>query len=143
MAIVTEIVIDLGLGGRTHLYHGHAADELGESLLELLAVVVRARVFNLTTNLGTSTLDVLLGAAAINDRRVVFVDRDALGLAEILDGDVLELEPQLFGDDLAPREDCHVLHHRLAAITKARCFDGGHVQCAAELVHHEPEHSWD
>ncbi len=63
--------------------------------------------------------------------------RDALGAAEVADGDVLELEAELLGDDLAAGEDGDVLEHLLAAIAEARGLDGGAVERAAELVDDE------
>ena len=89
------------------------------------------------TDLSTSTFDVLLGASTVDDRGVVLVDRDRLGLTEVLDRDVLELEAELFGDDLAAREDRHVLQHRLAAIAEAGCLNSTDVDRAADLVHDE------
>ena len=38
---------------------------------------------------------------------------------------------------LTTGEDGDVFEHGLAAVTEARCLDGGHVQGAAQLVHHE------
>src|SRR5690606_17330719 len=44
-------LLELDLGGRTRLEDGDAAGELGEALLELLAVVVRVRVLDLGADL--------------------------------------------------------------------------------------------
>ena len=41
------LLLHLGLGGRTDLDDGDAADELGQPLLQLLAVVVRGGVLDL------------------------------------------------------------------------------------------------
>ena len=86
------LLLHLGLGGRTDLDDGDAADQLREPLLQLLAVVVRGRVLDLRADLLDAALDGVRGAAALDDRRVVLVDRDLLGLAEIVDLDVLELD---------------------------------------------------
>ena len=83
-----------------------------------------------------AALDVLL-AGAVDDRGVVLVDHDALGRAEVLQRDVLELEAELLGDHLAAGEDRDVLQHRLAAVAEARRLDGRDVQRAAELVDHQ------
>ena len=84
-----------------------------------------------------AAFDVLLGPCAVDDRRVVLVDRDALGLAQVLEGHVLELETEFLGDDLATRENSHVLQHRLAAIAEARSLDRRHVERASDLVDDE------
>ena len=51
--------------------------------------------------------------------------------------DVLELDAEVFGDATATGEDGDVFEHGLAAIAEARSLDGGDVERAAELVHHE------
>ena len=73
-------------------------------------------------------------AGALDDRRVVLVDRDLLGLAEVLELDVLELDAEVLGDDLAAGEDRDVLEHRLAAVAEARRLHRGGLQRAAQLV---------
>ena len=52
-------------------------------------------------------------------------------------GDVLELEAELFRDDLTAGEDGDVLEHLLAAIAEAGGLDGGALERAAELVDDE------
>jgi hypothetical protein len=61
---------------------------------------------------------------AFNDRRVVLVDRDLLGLAEVLDLDVLELDAEVLGDRASAGQRRDVFEHRLAAIAEARRLDG-------------------
>ena len=91
------LLLHLGLGGCADLDDRDAADELGEALLELLAVVVGGGVLDLGADLGDAALDLILLALAADDGGVVLVDRDAFGAAEIGDRDVLELEAELFG----------------------------------------------
>jgi hypothetical protein len=50
-------LLELDLGGRTRLDDGDAAGELGEALLQLLAVVVAVGVLDLALDLGHATLD--------------------------------------------------------------------------------------
>jgi hypothetical protein len=59
------------------------------------------------------------------------------GTAEQVEGDVLELEADLLGDDLTTGEDGHVLQHRLAAIAEAGGLDGCRVERATDLVDHQ------
>ncbi len=54
------LLLELDLGGRADLDDGHAAGQLGEALLELLAVPVRVGVVDLATDLGDATLEVLV-----------------------------------------------------------------------------------
>ena len=76
-------------------------------------------------------------AAALDDRGVVLVDGDLLGLAEILELDVLELDAEVLGDGVAAGEDRDVFEHRLAAIAEARRLHGRDLQRAAQLVDDE------
>ena len=89
---------------------------------------------DLALDLGDAALDVVLGAAALDDRRVVLGDDDLAGPAEQVEGGVLELEADLFGDDLAAGEDGDVLEHGLAAVAEAGGLDGHRVERAPDLV---------
>ena len=128
------LLLHLGLGGRTDLDDGDAADQLGQPLLQLLAVVVRGGVLDLRADLLDAALDRLGLAGALDDRRVVLVDRDLLGAAEVLDLDVLELDAEVFRDRAAAGQRGDVLEHGLAAVTEARRLDGGGLQRATQLV---------
>ena len=76
-------------------------------------------------------------AGALDDRGVVLGDDHLAGPAEQVERDVLELEADLLGDDLAAGEDGHVGEHRLAAVAEAGGLDGDRVERAADLVHDE------
>jgi hypothetical protein len=84
-------------------------------------------------DLGDAALDVAGLAGALDDRGVVLVDRDALGLAEILELDVLELDAEILADHLAAGEDGDVLEHGLAAVAEARRLDGADLQVPRSL----------
>ncbi len=94
-------------------------------------------MLDLLPDLGAAALDVGLLAAAVDDRRVLLLDADLLGLAEHVERDVLELDAEILADDLTTRQDRDVFEHRLAAITKARRLDRGHLEAAAQLVDDE------
>src|SRR5207237_5026243 len=83
------LLLHLGLGGRADLDDRDAADQLGEPLLQLLAVVVRGGVLDLRADLLDAPFDGSGRARALDDRRVVLVDRDLLRLAEVFHLDVL------------------------------------------------------
>ncbi len=118
------LLLELDLGGRADLDHGDAAGQLGEALLELLAVVVGGRVLDLGLDLGHPGLDLVGLAGAVDDRRVVLGGDDAAGLAEVLEGDRVELAPDLLADDGATGQDRDVAEHLLAPIAEARRLDG-------------------
>ena len=56
------LLLELDLGGRADLDDGDAAGQLGEALLELLAVPVRVGVLDLGLDLVDPALDVVLGS---------------------------------------------------------------------------------
>ena len=131
------LLLHLGLGRGPDLDHRHAAHELRQPLLELLAVVVGRRLVDLGAQLLDPALDVLGLARPLDDRGVVLVDRDLLGLAEVVDLEVLELDAEVLGDRLAAGQDRDVLEHGLAAVAVARGLHRRHVQRPAQLVHDE------
>src|SRR2546429_6230739 len=100
----------------------------------------RSTLFPYTT-LFRSLLDAALDRAGLarplDDRGVVLVHDHLLGLPEVLELDVLQLDSEVLGDRLAAREDGDVLEHRLAPVTEARGLHRAGVQRAAQLVDHE------
>src|SRR5438105_2822630 len=113
------LLLHLDLGRRAHVELRDAARELGETLLELLPVVVGGRLGDLVADRLDPRLDRLLVALAAHDRRVVLVDDDAVGAAEVGGREALEVDPEVLEDRLAAREDRDVLEHRLAAVAEA------------------------
>ena len=124
-------------GGGTNVDLGHTAGQLGQAFLKLLAVIVAAGGIDLSFDLLDATLDVLGLASALDEGGGVFLDADLLGFAQVFDFKLLEVDAEFVHDGGAAGEDCDVLQHFLAAITKAGGFDGGDLQDAAELVDHE------
>src|SRR5690606_35310116 len=62
-------------------------------------------------------------------------DDDLAGLAEQLDAGGLQVEADLFADDLATGEDGDIGELGLAAVTEARGLDGDGLEGATDLVH--------
>ena len=75
-------LLHLNLCRATDADHSDAAGELGQSLLQLLPVVVRGSFLDLRLDLGNTRLDVGLLARATDDRGVFFVDHHLLGAPE-------------------------------------------------------------
>src|SRR6266545_2554199 len=59
------LLLQLDLGGRADLHHGHATGQLRQALLQLLAVPVGVRLLDLRLDLRDTTLHVLLLATAL------------------------------------------------------------------------------
>src|ERR1700756_3799165 len=130
-------LLHLDLGRAADADHRDAARKLGETLLQLLAVVVRGGFLDLRLDLGNAGLDVGLLAGAVEDRGVLLVDHHLLGATEHVEGDVLKLDAEIFRDRLAAGQDRDVLQHGLAAIAEARSLDGRDLQAATEAVDDE------
>src|SRR5690606_4817113 len=94
----------------------HTAGELGQALLELLAVIVAGGGVDLVLDLLDAALDGLFVAGAFDDGGVVLVDGDLLGTAKLRQLDILELDAQFLEQGGAAGEDGDVLEHGLAAI---------------------------
>jgi hypothetical protein len=73
------LFLQLDFGRGADLDDGHATGQLGETLLELLAVVVRVGVLDLGLDLVDASLDVLIGAGTLDDGRLVLGDDDLAG----------------------------------------------------------------
>src|SRR5262249_47197999 len=134
--VIDEILalLHLNLGGAADPDHRDAASELGQPLLQLLAIVVAGRLLDLLPDLASAALDVVLLPGAVDDRRVFLLDADPLRLTEHVERHVLELDAEVFADYLAAGEDRNVLQHRLAAIAEARRLDRRDLETAAQLV---------
>src|SRR6185369_8515349 len=128
------LLFHFGLGRGSDFDHSHAADQLRQPLLQLLAVVVAGGLVDLAADFLHPAFDVRVLAFAFDDRGVVFVHRDLLGLAEVANLDVLQLDAQVFGDSLAAGEGGNVLQHSLAAIAEARGLYGRDLESATQLV---------
>src|SRR6266508_3096625 len=130
-------LLHFDLACTTDAEHCDAAGELGESLLEFLAVVVRGGFLDLRLDLADAPLYVGLLARATNYRGVHLVDHHLLGAAEHIDRHVLELGAEIRGDHGAGCEDRNVLEHCLAAIAEAWGLDRYDLEATAQLVDHE------
>src|SRR5699024_691839 len=98
-------LLELNLGRCTSLDDGNATVELSEAFLELLAVVVRVGVSDFRLDLGNAALDLVGCASTLDDRGLVLGDDDLACAAEHLQVGVLELEANLFRDNLAAGQD--------------------------------------
>src|SRR6266487_1703566 len=130
-------LLHLDFGRAADADHRDAARELGQTLLKLLTVVVRGGFLDLRLDLGNARLDVGPLAGAADDGGVFLVDHHLLGAAEHLQGDVLELDAEIFRDRLTTGQNRDVLQHGLAAIAEARSLHGSNLQATTQTVDDE------
>src|SRR5215213_230459 len=128
------LLLELSLGGRTDLDHCHAAGQLGEALLQLLAVEVRGCRVDLGANLLDAPLDRVRVTGALDEGGVVLGRDDAARATKILERSAVEPPTDFLGDHLPTGEGRDVAQHLLAPVTEARGLGGENVQSAAQLV---------
>src|SRR5438270_3241394 len=128
------LFLPFGFGCGADFDHGYATDQLRQPLLQLLAVVIAGSLLDLAADFFYAAFDLGVLALTFDHRGVVLVDGDLLGLAEIADLHVLQLDAEIFRDGLATREDRDILQHRLATIAESRSLHGRHLQRATQLV---------
>src|SRR6478672_2791421 len=125
---------DLDFGRAADADHRDATRELGQTLLQLLTVVVRGGFLDLRLDLIDPCLDVGLLAGPADDRRILLVDHYLLGATEHGERDVLHLDAEIFRDRLTTGQNCDVLQHGLAAIAEARSLHSGNLEAATQAV---------
>src|SRR5712671_2007210 len=133
---------DLDLGRAADADHRDAACKLGQTLLQLLTVVVRGSFLDLRLDLIDPRFDVGILAGAADDGGVFLVDHHLLGATEHGERDVLHLDAEIFRDRLTTGQNGDVLQHRLAAIAEARRLDGGNLEAATQTVDDESGESF-
>src|SRR5579884_2229335 len=131
------LLLQLGLGGRADLDDRHATGELGQPLLQLLAVVVALGLLDLALNLGDAALNGLRLARTTDDGGIVLGHDHALGPAQPLQLQVLQLDTQVLGEEAPAGEDGDILHHGLAPVAKAGSLDRHAVDDAPDLVDYQ------
>ena len=125
------------LGCGTNVDHGNTASQLGQTLLELFAVIIGSGLVDLAADLLNTTLDVGCRAGTFDNRGVVLVNGHALGTAEIAQVEVFQLDTEVLGDAASTSENGNVLQHGLASVTESGSLDGADIQHATQLVDHQ------
>jgi hypothetical protein len=130
------LLLHLDLGRGADLDDGHAADQLGQALLQLLAVVVGGGLLDLGADLLDPALDVLGFLPAPSTMVVLSLSMVTLAwrVPRSLSVTFSSLRPRSSLMTLPPVRMAMSLQHGLAAVAEARSLDGRDLQGAAELV---------
>jgi len=80
---------------RANVDLGHAAGQLGQPLLQLFAVIIAGGDVDLAANLAMRP-EWLRFRTTFDDRRIVAVDANQLGRAQVGKLDLVQLDPQVF-----------------------------------------------
>ena len=122
------------LGAGTDLDHRNTASQLGHALLQLLFVVVRGRVFDLTTDLANAGFDDLGVTGTVDDGGVLFGQNHALGVTQVFQSRAFQAQAHFFGDHSAASQNGDVFQHGFATVTKAWRLGSSHFDDAAHVV---------
>ena len=123
---------DLGLS--TDLDDGHAAAELSQALLELLAVVVGGGGGNGGADHVGTLLDGLGSAVAIDDGGGVLGHDHLTAVAQVIHGGIGQLHVQGAGDHGTAGQHGDILQHLLAAVAEAGGLNADHIEAALQAV---------
>jgi hypothetical protein len=77
------LLFHFGFGGSADVDDGHAADQLGQTLLQFFTIVIGGGLFDLGANLLDPAFQGGTGTGTVDDGGVVFVDGDALGFTQV------------------------------------------------------------
>ena len=127
-------LLERGLGGRADLDHRNATGQLGQPLLQLLAIPVGVGRLDLGLELLDAVGDRLVGAATVNDHRVVLADHHAPGRTQDVEADLAQQQADIGVDHLRTGHDCQVLQERLATVAEERRLDCNGLQRLADGV---------
>jgi hypothetical protein len=129
------LLTDLNLGGATDLDDGDTTGELGETLLELLLLVLGGgRVVDDATDLLTALRDLVLAALAVKDDGVLLGNGDRSGRAEHFGGRLLELDVKVVAEDGSVSQNSEIAKNGLPVVTEAGGLDGDDLELTTELV---------
>src|SRR5437016_14177811 len=109
------LLLHFRLGRGADLDDSHTADKLRQPLLQLFAIIVGSRLFNLNANLFHAPFYGRALTTAFDDGGVVLVDDDLFRRAEILNLHVLPPAAEIFSTRTALRARCAIVQHRLPA----------------------------
>ena len=130
-------VVQFGLRRRADLDDGHTTSELGDALVQLLAVVVGFCGIQLPLDCGHPVSDGGTVVVGGDDGGGFLADGDPPRFAEVLEADGIQAHGLVFADQRAAGEDGDVRKGSLAALPERRSPDGGDLKNTAALVHHQ------
>ena len=130
-------LLQLCLGGGADADHTDAADEVGKSLLELLAVPVRLDLLDLATKVLGARIHGGAIASTLEDGGVFLGDHHALGAAQLVEADGVQAQAHLLGDQRGTGQYGDVGEDGCAPVTERGGLHGDGRECTTHSVHHQ------
>lgn len=135
VVVAVLLLADLDLGSATDLDDSDTTAQLGKTLLQLGAVVVRGSgVVDSTADLLAASSKRVLVTFPVEEDGVLLGDSNTAAGTKKVGGCAVKLDLKLVGEDGTTGKDGKVTEDRLAVVTEARCLDGAHLKLAAEFV---------
>ena len=128
------LLLQFCFGPRPDVNLSHTAGQFGQTLLQLLSVVIGIGGSNLSANLLDTSLDLGGGSSALHDGALVGTDHDLFGPAKSSNFDFLKLHAKIFHHGFTAGQHGDVLEHCFAAIAVSRRLDGRDLQHTTQLV---------
>ena len=128
------LFLQLGLGGRADADDGYTTRQFCQAFLQLFAVVIAGGLIDLGPDLVDARLNRFLFALAADNRGVVFISDDFLGLAQVGNGGGLEFLAHFIRNHHRAGQGGDVLQHCFAPVAKTWRLDCQHVEHAAQFV---------
>src|SRR5690554_2382867 len=132
----------LDFSSSTYLDDCNTASQFGQTLLQLLFVVIRGGIFDLLANLGHTAFDIRLLASTVNDGGVVLIQNHTLGVTQVLQGGGVQAQADFFGNHGTTGQDGNILQHGFATVTKARSLNSSHFDNATHVVDNQSRQSF-
>ncbi len=129
--------LERGLGGGADLDHRDTAGQLGQPLLQFLAVPVRIAGLDLALELLDPVGNGVVGAATVDDHACVLADHHATCGAQNVQPHLAQQQPDIGVDHLCAGDDRQILQEGLAAVTEERRLDRDGAQRLADRVDHQ------
>ncbi len=120
--------------GGANLYLSHATGELGQTFLQLFAIVFAVCLGDFFANQFAAAFNRLLVASTFGDGGVFRINFHFLGPAKLRKLDIAQVHTQILENRFALGQDSDVFKHCLTAVAVTRSLDSANGHNTLELV---------
>ena len=136
LGIIQQVLafLHFGFGCRAHTDLSHATSQLGQPLLQLLAVVITLHRFDFTADLGDPSFDVILLAGSSDHHGLIRGDPQLLDPPQVGQLNAFQVDAAVLENRVGTGQHRDVAQNRLAAVTITGSLHSNHLQNAPHLV---------